>query len=71
MHQMLRFVKNSLREYWNFLHILLLFWLGEMHLGLRVPVEEQDLQDVDKMELVRAENFQLSEAPHHRRPQWR
>ena len=51
------------------LHVLFaLVLLGESYPGLSVPCEEQDFQDLEKMERVRAEQVQFSLDLHHRRP---
>ena len=51
--------------------LLLVKQLAELPSGLPVPFEGRNLRALEKMGLVRAENFQLSSGPHHRSPQWR
>ena len=51
--------------------LLLVKQLTELPSGLPVPFEGRNLRALEKMGLVRAENFQLSSGPHHRSPPWR
>ena len=52
------------------LRVLLAFGLlGKLHGGLSVLFEEDDLQDLQEVALVRAEKFQFPLSLHHRRLQ--
>ena len=69
MKRVLSFVRESLMEYWkSSTYCVRLGLVGELLPGLSVPIEEHDLQDSEKMGLVRTKNFQLSLDLHHRRP---
>ena len=61
MNEDLRTAKKSLRWYWNFsMYSSSLGLLVEMLPGLSVPLEDHNLQVLEKMGLVRSENVQLS-----------
>ena len=63
------YCKEFLSEILELLHILLAFGLlAKLHPGLPVPFEGHDLQALQEVELVRAENFKFPLDLHHRRP---